>query len=57
MAAEQTPFKLNFGRHQWKSNLMAQIEFLKLEEFLIGLQRSWEEITRSIKVAQESIKK
>ena len=57
MAVEQTSFKLNFGRHQWKGNLMAQIEFLKLEEFLIGLQRSWKETTRSIKVAQKSIKK
>ena len=36
-AIEKTPFKLNFGRHLWKDNLVIQIEFLKLEEFLTGL--------------------
>jgi len=41
-AMGQTPFKLNFGRHTWKGNLMVQTKFPKLEEFLIGLQKSWE---------------
>ena len=36
---------------------MVQTEFPKLEEFLIGLQRSWKEATKSIKVAQKSMKK
>ena len=36
-ATEQTPFMLNFGRHPWKGNLMVQMEFPKLEEFLIEL--------------------
>jgi len=36
---------------------MAQIEFPKLEDFLTGLQRSWKEATKSIEVAQESMKK
>ena len=53
----QTPFMLNFGRYPWKGNLMAQIEFLKLEEFLIGLQRSWEEVTKLMEVIQETMKK
>jgi len=26
-AMGRTPFKLNFGRHLWKGNLVAQIEF------------------------------
>ena len=36
---------------------MVQTEFPKLEEFLIGLQRSWEEVTKLIEMAQETIKK
>jgi len=57
MATGRTPFELNFGRHPWKGNLMVQTEFPRLEEFLIGLQRSWEEATKSIKTAQETMKK
>ena len=33
------------------------MEILKLEEFLIKLQRSWEEAMKSIEVAQEMMKK
>jgi len=50
MATGQTPFKLNFERHSWKENLMVQIEFPKLEEFLIELQRSWEEAMKSMEI-------
>ena len=46
-----TPFELNFGRHPWKDNLMVHMEFLKLEEFLIELQKSWEEAMKSMKIA------
>ena len=53
MAIEQIPFVLNFGRHSWKGNLIVQIELPKLEEFLMGLQRSWKEAMKSIKTAQE----
>ena len=53
----QTLFMLNFGRHPWKDNLMVQTEFTKIEEFIIGLQRSWKEATKSIEAAQEAIKK
>ena len=34
-----------------------QTEFLKLEEFLIRLQRSWEEATKSMKMAKEAMKR
>jgi len=34
-----------------------QTEFPKLEEFLIGLQRSWEEATKALEGAQETMKK
>ena len=53
----QTPFELNCGRYPWKGNLMVQTEFPKLEEFLIGLQRSWEEAMKSIEIAQGAMKK
>ena len=57
IAIGRTSFKLNFGRHSWKGNLVAQTEFPRLEEFLIELQRSWKEATKSIKEAQKNIKK
>jgi len=47
-ATGQISFELNFGRHLWKENLMVQMKFPKLEEFLIGLQRSWKEAIKSI---------
>jgi len=34
-----------------------QTEFLKLEEFLIGLQRSWKEVTKAINIAKETMKR
>ena len=52
-----TLFKLNFGRHPWKGNLMMQTEFLKLKEFLTGLQKSWKEAIKSMEVAQKNMKK
>ena len=33
------------------------MEFPKLEEFLIGLQKSWEKITKAMDMAKETIKK
>jgi len=57
VATGQTLFELNFGRHPWKGNLVAQTEFLKLEEFLIDLQRSWKEAIKSMEVAEKSMKK
>jgi len=37
--------------------LTVQTEFPKLEEFLIGLQRSWEEATKLMEIAKEAMKK
>ena len=34
-----------------------QTEFPRLEEFLIRLQRSWEEAMKSMKIAKEAIKR
>jgi len=34
-----------------------QIKFPKLEEFLIGLQKSWEEATKAMDMAKEVMKK
>ena len=36
---------------------MVQTEFLKLENFLIKLQRSWKEATKLIEIAKEAIKR
>jgi len=57
MATEQTSFKLNFGCHSWKGDLTVQTEFPKLEEFLISLQRSWEEATKAMEGVQEIMKR
>ena len=34
-----------------------QMEFPKLEEFLIGLQKSWEEATKAMDMAKETMKR
>ena len=54
---DRISFKLNFGRHPWKGNLVVQMEFPKLEAFLTGLQRSWKEAIKFMKTAQEIMKK
>ena len=51
MAIEQTLFKLNFGRYPWKDDLMVQMEFPILEDFLIGLQKSWKQVTKLMEKA------
>jgi len=50
-------FELNFGRHSWKRNLSVNIELPKLEDFLEGLQRSWEVAKKLIEVAKKVMKK
>jgi len=55
-AIRQIPFVLNFGRYSWKGNLKIQMEIPRLEEFLIKLQRSWEETKKYIEEAQENMK-
>jgi len=57
VATGHTPFKLNFGQHSWKEDLTVQTEFPKLEEFLIGLQKSWEETTKAMDMAKKTMKK
>ena len=57
MATGYIPFKLKFGRHPQKENLMVKTELPKLEDFLEGLQRSWKVAKKSIEVAKEAIKK
>jgi len=57
MVTGQTLFKLNFGKHHWKDNLVAQTKFPKLEELLTGLQKSWKKATKSMEEAQKSMKK
>ena len=54
---EYTPFELNFGRHLWKGNLTVQMEFPKLEEFFIKLQRGWEKAMKSMEIAKEVMKR
>ena len=37
---EKTPFKLNFGRHPWKGDLVVQTTIPQVEEFIEELQKS-----------------
>ena len=53
----RTPFELNFGRYLWKGDLTVQMEFPKLKEFLIGLQRSWEKVTKVMNIAKKTMKR
>ena len=57
VATGRIPFKLNFGHHPWKGDLIVQMEFPKLEEFLISLQKSWEEATKTMEMAKEMMKR
>jgi len=36
---------------------MVQMEIPRVEEFLIGIQRSWEQVTKAIEEAQKNIKR
>jgi len=50
-ATGRIPFELNFGRHPWKGDLIVQTEIPRVEEFLIRLQKSWEQVTKAIEEA------
>jgi len=39
-ATGKTPFKLNFGRHLWKGDLVVQTTISQVEEFIEELQKS-----------------
>jgi len=53
----RTPFKLNFRRHPWKGDFMVQMKIPRVEEFLIRLQKSWEQIAKAIEEAQKTMKR
>jgi len=57
VATGRTPFKLNFGRHSWKGDLVAQMEIPQVEEFLTEMKKSWEQVTKAIEEAQKVMKK
>ena len=57
IATGKTPFELNFGRYPWKGNLMVKTYIPQVEDFLSGLQRSWEQATKAMEEAQRSMKK
>jgi len=50
-------FKLNFGRHSWKGDLVVQTNIPRVEDFLIGLQKSWEQATKAMEEALKNMKK
>jgi len=51
VAIGRIPFKLNFERHPWKGDLMVQMEIPRVEEFLIKIQKSWEQATKAMEEA------
>ena len=53
----RTPFELNFGRHPQKGDLVVRSEFPRVEEFLVGLQKSWEQAMKLMEEAQKNIKR
>ena len=53
----RTLFELNFGRHPWKEDLMVQTGIPQVEEFLIGIQKSWEQAIKAMKKVQKNMKK
>ena len=55
-ATGRTLFKLNFGRHPWKGDLMVQTGILSVEEFMEHLQKSWEQATYAMEESQKNIK-
>ena len=57
MAIGRTPFKLNFGRHLWKGDLVVKMEIPQVEEFLVEMKKSWEQVTKAIEEAQKVMKK
>ena len=56
-AMGKIPFELNFGRHPWKGNLMVKTDIPWVEDFLSGLQRSWEQATKVMEEAQKNMKR
>jgi len=57
VATGQIPSELNFERHLWKDDLVVQMDIPRVEDFLIGLQKSWEQATKAMEEAQKNMKK
>jgi len=57
VATGRTLFKLNFGRHPWKGDLMVQTEIPQVEEFMKELQKSWGQVTNAMEEAQKNMKR
>ena len=55
-ATGKMPFKLNFGRHPWKGDLMVQTELPRVEEFAKKLQESWKQVAQAMEEAQKNMK-
>ena len=56
-ATGRTPFELNFRRHPWKEDLMVRMGIPQVEEFLIGIQKSWKQATKAMEEAQKNMKR
>ena len=57
IAMGRTLFELNFGKHPWKGDLMVQVWIPQVEDFLIKIQKSWEQATKAIEEVQKNMKK
>ena len=57
IAMGRTLFELNFGKHPWKGDLMVQVGIPQVEDFLIKIQKSWEQATKVIEEVQKNMKK
>jgi len=57
IAMGRTLFELNFGKHPWKGDLMVQVGIPQVEDFLIKIQKSWEQATKAIEEVQKNMKK
>ena len=55
-ATGKTLFKLNFGRHPWKGDLMVQTGIPQVEEFMKHLQKSWEHTIHAMEESQKNMK-
>jgi len=53
----KTLFELNFGRHPWKGDLVVQTKIPRVEEFLTGIQKGWEQATKAMEEAQKNMKR
>ena len=51
MAIKRTPFELNFRRYPWKGDLIVQMGIPQVEEFLIGIQKSWKQMAKVMEEA------